>query len=159
MYCSASQRICSSSSSRLIAGRFTFFTITEFPDTAAATFLVLILPLSTASRIASVMALAFRNAPWTMASGGTFATPRCDSSKPPERPFIESSTALIEDDPTSSPTADRDLKRGRLNFTVASPPRRGGASGTGLVSGEQHARDRHIVAEPEHPILVADTKA
>jgi len=29
MYCSASQRICSSSSSRLIAGRLTFFTITE----------------------------------------------------------------------------------------------------------------------------------
>ena len=71
MYCSASQRICSSSSSRLITGRLTFFTITEWPHTAAATFLLRILALSIASRIASVIAAALRNAPCTIASAGT----------------------------------------------------------------------------------------
>ena len=80
MYCSASQRICSSSSSRVIAGRLTFFTITECPLTAAATFLVRIFAFSIASRMPSTIALEFRKAPCTIASAGIEATPRCVSS-------------------------------------------------------------------------------
>src|SRR5262249_45995954 len=154
----ASQRICSSSSSRLIAGRLTFFTITECPDTAAATFLVLILPLSIASRIASVIALAFRKAPWTMASAGTLAPPRCVSSNPPERPFFDSSTALIDDDPTSRPTAERELKRGRLNLTIGSPRKRGPLGAT-LGGRQQRGSDRRVGPGAEHLVLVADAQA
>jgi hypothetical protein len=76
MYCSASQRIVSSSSSLLCAGSEIRFTITEWPETEVTTSLDLKPPIAQASAIAAEMAGAFMNEPCTIASGGSGAKPK-----------------------------------------------------------------------------------
>src|SRR5262245_55804284 len=66
----------------------------------------------------STIALEFRNAPWTIASAGIDATPRCESSNSLPRPRRESSTALTADEPMSRPTTDLDPKLGSANRTL-----------------------------------------
>ena len=109
MYCSASQRIDSSSSSRVMLGRLIFFTITEWPETAVATCFDLMPAESIASRIASTIALEFRNAPCTMASAGSFAVPTWSSSTRLLR--TAHSTAFTDEEPMSRPTIDFDFPR------------------------------------------------
>src|SRR5262245_3360348 len=149
MYCSASQRICSSSSTRVICGRLTVFTITEWPETAAATFFERVLAFETASRIASTIAPELRKAPWTIASFGTGATPRWVSSKPP-RPFGESSTSFTDEDPMSRPIRPLDPKRGNESFMRPLLRSRGpGGVHAGLPVGCGSIR-------AEDPVLVGD---
>ena len=112
-------------SSRLIVGRLIFLTMTEWPATAVATIFVLIPASRTACWIASVIAPELRNAPWTMASGGTGATPMLMSSTPLD--LTESSTALTDEDPMSSPMMDLDFPNPNGIVVLLRPTRSGPA--------------------------------
>src|SRR3990172_8502197 len=106
MYCSASQWIDSASSSCDIGGRVIFFTITALPETEVATSAVLIFWVVKSLWMASITAPESMMAPSTMASGGRASMPRFRSwySAPPLPPAF-SSTALIAEDPMSTPTS------------------------------------------------------
>ena len=122
---------------------------------AAETFFVLMLALSIAARIVSTMALAFRKAPWTMASGGSAATPRCKRSKSLLFSFSCSSTALTLDEPTSSPTMDFDPKLGSENFTTSPLKSSGLEFGErrhrGFRLGELHRSEDLVLLGDLHP--------
>src|SRR5215203_4142013 len=103
MYCSASQKIDSSSSDSVITGNVIFLTITAFPESEAQTSLALNdLLCSKTRRIASATAPASMMAPSTIESGGTGSLPNAATRNPFPDGF--SSTALTALDPMSSPT-------------------------------------------------------
>src|SRR5438093_4859270 len=106
MYCSASQWMDSASSSGVIWGRLIFLTITALPDTLVATSFVLIFWAVKRRWMASMTAPESMIAPSTMASGGSGSRPRFTSWYSfPVLPPGFSSTALIADDPMSTPTS------------------------------------------------------
>src|SRR6185436_17431911 len=103
MYCSASQKIDSSSSDAVITGSVIFLTITAFPESEAQTsFALNVLLCSNTRRIASATAPASMMAPSTIESGGTGSLPNAATRNPFPEGF--SSTALTALDPMSSPT-------------------------------------------------------
>src|SRR5881409_1505930 len=106
MYCSASQWIDSASSSGVIWGRLIFLTMTALPETLVATSFVLIFWAVKRRWMASMTAPESMMAPSTMASGGRGSRPRFTSwySLPAFPPGF-SSTALMADDPISTPTS------------------------------------------------------
>src|SRR2546428_8364834 len=106
MYCSASQWIDSASSSGVIWGRLIFLTITALPDTLGATSFVLFCWAVNRRWMASMTAPESMMAPSTMASGGRGSRPRFTSWYSfPALPPGFSSTALMADDPMSTPTS------------------------------------------------------
>jgi hypothetical protein len=80
MYCSASQRMDSSSSSCVIRGIWIFLMITEWPRTPMATSRVFTFCEATSSWMAWTMAAEFIRLPSTMASGGRGAVPKATSA-------------------------------------------------------------------------------
>src|SRR5882757_7378421 len=96
----------SASSASLIEGSEIFLTMTEWPLTAVATFLVLIELSANSFEIALDTVPESTIIESTTISGGNGSSPRCATSKPP-RVFF-SSTALMLEDPTSRPTIDFD---------------------------------------------------
>src|SRR5258708_28204178 len=115
----------SASSASLIEGSEIFLTMTEWPLTAVATFLVLIELSANSFEIALDTVTEPTITGSTTISGGNGSSPRWATSKPP-RVFFNS-TALMLEDPTSRPTIDFDPNpnmcpplrgrlRGRLSF-------------------------------------------
>src|SRR5215475_8844039 len=92
----------SPSSDGVITGRLIFLTMTELPDSDAATSFVLNALFSNSRRIASATAAPSMIAPSTMLSGGTGSLARATTRKP--FPAGLSSTALTALDPISRPT-------------------------------------------------------
>src|SRR5262245_12881986 len=148
MYCSASQRIDSSSSSRVMLGRLIFFTITEWPETAVATCFDLMPAESIASRIASTMAPELRKAPCTIASAGNGATPTCISSTRLLR--TAHSTTFTDEDPMSRPMIDLVFPKEK-SCTVTSS--RSGRLGEPLLGG------RRRLGGAEHLVAVGNAHA
>src|SRR5947208_1250965 len=109
MYCSASQKIDSASSASVITGRLIFLTMTAFPDSDAATSLLLNVLLSKSRRIASATAAPSMMAPSTMLSGGIGSL--ANAATLYVLPTALSSTALTALDPMSRPTTALDLPR------------------------------------------------
>src|SRR5262245_28501571 len=105
MYCSASQKIDSSSSAGVMTGSEIFLTMTALPDSDATTSLVLNAFDSKTRRIASATAVPSMMAPSTMLSGGTGSAPKAATRNPFPAGF--SSTALTALEPISRPTTDR----------------------------------------------------
>ena len=124
MYCSASQRIDSSSSSRVIVGRLIFFTITEWPDTAVATFFAA--DAGVVDRLADrlgdrarVQERALDDRLGRQLRDAEVRAARCPCG------LTATSTALTDEEPMSRPTIDLDFPR-KGSATVASsgPPDR-----------------------------------
>src|ERR1700687_423791 len=98
----ASEGMRSYSSSSVINGSGTRFTMTECPETEVATFLVLIRCASKILLMALATCGASMIAPSTTVSCARFSVPKITRSY---QPLVDiSSTALIELDPMSSPT-------------------------------------------------------
>src|SRR4030081_402672 len=92
----------SNSSSSVISGRGTLFTITECPETELPTFFVFIFCVSKIFEMALATCGASMIAPSTTVSCASGSIPKLTSSYPA---FVDfSSTALIELEPISSPT-------------------------------------------------------
>ena len=107
MWCSASQGMCSSSSSRVISGILIFLTITECPETAVATSRPLKRSRFFSVRMASTTALWFMIAPSTMVWAGNGSMPKLTRWKP--LPVSLSWTAFTEFEPTSRPMQYRGM--------------------------------------------------
>src|SRR3990170_4020798 len=112
MYCSASHWMESASSSSVIAGKLTFFMMTEWPvrdDMASLTFT----PCSlTSSLKVLVTVMESIMEPSTIASGGSSAIPILTSSQPFLVWFI--CTSFMELEPMSKATASRFLANGKI---------------------------------------------
>src|SRR5581483_2433472 len=102
MCCAASFSIVSASSWSLIEGSEIFFTITEWPLTAVATFLVLISFSVNSFEIALETLPESTIIESTTISGASGSRPRCATSIPARDRL--SSTALMLEEPTSRPT-------------------------------------------------------
>ena len=134
MYCSASQRMDSASSTSVICGKLIFLTITALPDSEAATSRFFVPARANARRIASVALAASMIAPSTMLSGAMSS--RAKATTRNDLPAAFSSTTLTALEPISSPTMLLFLPntfgscpfRGRLRPPVP-PPAHPGLSG------------------------------
>src|SRR5438874_11258198 len=102
MCCAASFSMVSASSWSLIEGSEIFFTITECPLTAVATFLVLMALSVNSFEIALETVPESTIIESTTMSGASGSSPRCATSIP-LRPRLNS-TALMLEEPTSRPT-------------------------------------------------------
>src|SRR5215469_9265997 len=102
----ASFSMVSASSASLIEGSEIFFTITEWPLTAVATFFVLMAFSENSFEMALETVPESTIIESTTISGASGSRPRCATSMPVRLFF--SSTALMLEEPTSKPTIDFD---------------------------------------------------
>ena len=97
----------SASSASVITGRLIFLTMTELPDSEAATSFVLNALFSNSRRIASATAAPSMMAPSTILSGGTGSVANAETRNPLPAGF--SSTAFTALEPMSRPTTAFDF--------------------------------------------------